>query len=143
MKIYEKHNWEKVDRVPHWTWKRLGMYSLCTFQYRIVKGKHYIYKASCEDNGGEQGHHRDYNLHRKKRVKSSKTKNQSKHSHINNNIVQHIHNCGDNIGTQVKDSLVQRSNIGTGTKKCMNCGTDANLNEKFCNECGTKFEVKI
>lgn len=60
--------------------------------------------------------------------------------YINDNIVQHVHNYGDNIGTQVKDSLVQRSNIGTGTKKCMNCGTDANLNEKFCNECGTKFE---
>ena len=60
--------------------------------------------------------------------------------YINDNIVQHVHNYGDNIGTQVKDSLVQRSNIGTGTKKCVNCGTDANLNEKFCNECGTKFE---
>ena len=60
--------------------------------------------------------------------------------YIDDNIVQHVHNYGDNIGTQVKDSLVQRSNIGTGTKKCMNCGTDANLNEKFCNECGTKFE---
>ncbi len=60
--------------------------------------------------------------------------------YINDNIVQHVHNYGDNIGTQVKDSLVQRSNIGTGTKKCVNCGTDTNTNEKFCNECGTKIE---
>ena len=60
--------------------------------------------------------------------------------YINDNIVQHVYNYGDNIGTQVKDSLVQRSNIGTGTKKCVNCGADANINEKFCNECGTKFE---
>ena len=60
--------------------------------------------------------------------------------YINDNIVQNVHNYGDNIGTQVKDSLVQRSNIGTGAKKCVNCGNDVNTNEKFCNECGTKFE---
>ena len=64
----KKHNWEKVDRVPHWAWKRLDLYSLCTFQYRTVKGKYYTYKAICEDNGGEQGHHRDYNLYRKRRT---------------------------------------------------------------------------
>ena len=60
--------------------------------------------------------------------------------YINDNIVQNFHHYGNNIGTQVKDSLVQRSNIGAGTKMCENCGTDANTNEKFCNECGTKFE---
>ena len=59
-----------------------------------------------------------------------------------NNIVQHIHNYGDNIGTQVKDSLLQRSNIGTDTDviKCPNCNRDVDANEKFCLECGTKIE---
>ena len=61
--------------------------------------------------------------------------------YINDNIVQNFHHHGDNIGTQVKDSLVQRSNIGTGTdaKKCPNCNRDVNTNEKFCLECGTKI----
>ena len=62
--------------------------------------------------------------------------------YINDNIVQNFNHHGDNIGTQVKDSLVQRSNIGTGedVKKCPNCKRDVNANEKFCLECGTQIE---
>ena len=61
--------------------------------------------------------------------------------YINDNIVQNFHHYGDNIGTQIKDSLVQRSNIGTGDmKKCLNCGRDVDANEKFCLECGTKID---
>ncbi len=61
--------------------------------------------------------------------------------YINDSIVQNFYHYGDNIGTQVKDSLVQRSNIGTGTdvKKCPNCGRDVDVNEKFCLECGAKL----
>ena len=59
--------WEKVDRVPNWAWKRLDFMNLKGFEFRIVKGNHYLYKAACEDNGGEQGHNWDYNLYRKRR----------------------------------------------------------------------------
>ena len=59
--------------------------------------------------------------------------------YIDDSIVQNYYHYGDNIGTQVKDSFVQRSNIGTGTKKCPNCGRDVEANEKFCLECGTKL----
>lgn len=45
----------------------------------------------------------------------------------------------DRIGTQVKDSVVQRSNIGAGAKSCPNCGREVEANEKFCNECGAKL----
>jgi hypothetical protein len=41
------------------------------------------------------------------------------------------------IGTQVKDALVQRSNIGAN--KCPNCGREVEANEKFCLECGAKL----
>lgn len=46
---------------------------------------------------------------------------------------------GDKIGTQVKDSVVQRSNIGAGAKTCPNCGREVEANEKFCNECGARL----
>jgi hypothetical protein len=64
--------------------------------------------------------------------------------YINDSIVQNVYHYGDNIGTQVKDSLVQRSNVGTGAdvKKCPNCSRDVDANEKFCLfclECGTKL----
>ncbi len=36
-------------------------------------------------------------------------------------VQQHIH-IGDKIGTQVKDSFVQRSTIGAGAQKCPECG---------------------
>ena len=61
--------------------------------------------------------------------------------YIQDSIVQqyNIH-YGDKIGTQVKDSVVQRSNIGAGVKrKCPDCGKETGDNEKFCNECGTKL----
>ena len=59
--------------------------------------------------------------------------------YIDDRIVQqHIH-IGDKIGTQVKDSVVQRSNIGTGERTCSNCGKVAGTSEKFCNECGEKL----
>lgn len=61
--------WEKVDRVPNWAYKQLNPISLKGFEYRIVKGRHYIYKAACEDNGGPQGQNWDYNLYRKKRIR--------------------------------------------------------------------------
>jgi len=53
-------------------------------------------------------------------------------------VQQHIH-IGDKIGTQVKDSVVQRSNIGAGEKKCPECGREVEANEKFCNECGVRL----
>ena len=61
--------------------------------------------------------------------------------YIDDSIVQNFYHYGDNIGTQVKDSFVQRSNIGTGAdvKKCPNCSRDVDANEKFCLECGTKL----
>jgi outer membrane protein assembly factor BamB len=53
-------------------------------------------------------------------------------------VQQHIH-IGDQIGTQVKDSFVQRSNIGAGEKKCPECGKEVEANEKICNECGARL----
>jgi hypothetical protein len=53
-------------------------------------------------------------------------------------VQQHIH-IGDKIGTQVKDSFVQRSNIGAGARKCPNCGREVDENEKFCMDCGEKL----
>ncbi|MFA4957827.1 MAG: zinc-ribbon domain-containing protein [Candidatus Methanoperedens sp.] len=57
---------------------------------------------------------------------------------IDDNVVQHIQ-IGDKIGTQVKDSFVQRSNLGDSKKKCPECGRDVEANEKFCLECGAKL----
>ncbi|MCK5660071.1 MAG: hypothetical protein KAH86_01840 [Methanosarcinales archaeon] len=61
--------------------------------------------------------------------------------YIDDSTVQNFYHYGDNIGTQVKDSIVQRSNIGTAQveNKCSECGTVAEGNGKFCNECGTKL----
>jgi len=58
---------------------------------------------------------------------------------IDDAVVQHHIHIGDKIGTQVKDSVVQRSNIGASARKCPNCGTEVENNEKFCNECGAKL----
>jgi len=57
---------------------------------------------------------------------------------IDDNVVQHIQ-IGDRIGSQVKDSFVQRSNIGAGERTCSKCGKVAEASEKFCNECGEKI----
>lgn len=59
--------------------------------------------------------------------------------YINDSIGQQNIHIGDKIGTQVKDSVVQRSNIGTGTRNCPNCGRNVKSNEKFCLECGAKM----
>ena len=63
--------------------------------------------------------------------------------YIDNSIVQHFYHYGDNIGTQVKDSIVQRSNIGAGAgdKKCSNCNTVVDASSEFCNKCGEKLEL--
>ena len=71
--------------------------------------------------------------------------------------MQNFYHYGDKIGTQVKDSIVQRSNIGTGAgadvdmnadtgagggmaeKKCPTCSTVVEGNGKYCNECGAKL----
>ena len=63
--------------------------------------------------------------------------------YIDDSIVQqyNIH-YGDKISTQVKDSVVQRSNIGAETKrKCPDCGKEVGDNEKFCNECGGEIVI--
>lgn len=59
--------------------------------------------------------------------------------YIDDSIVQQYIHLGDKIGTQVKDSFVQRSNIGAGAWKCPKCGRDVEANEKFCLECGEKL----
>lgn len=60
--------WEKVDRIPNWAWKRLDPLTLGKFEYRIVKGNHYIYKAANEESGELQGFKWDINLYRKKKL---------------------------------------------------------------------------
>lgn len=65
--------------------------------------------------------------------------------YIDDSIVQNFYHYGDKIGTQVKDSIVQRSNIGAGgdvdatEKKCSECGTVAEGNGRFFNGCGGKL----
>ena len=59
--------------------------------------------------------------------------------YINDSIVQQNIHIGDNIGVQVKDSLILRSNIGLGERKCPNCGREVEANEKICLECGAKL----
>ena len=53
-------------------------------------------------------------------------------------VQQHIH-IGDKIGTQIKDSFIQRSNIGARARKCLNCGREVDANEELCMDCGTKL----
>ncbi|MCD4822233.1 MAG: PEGA domain-containing protein [Methanococcoides sp.] len=60
--------------------------------------------------------------------------------YINENMIQNFYHYGDNIGTQVKDSFVQRSNIGTNSKTCPQCNIECDMNERFCFECGSKLE---
>ncbi|MBU4492468.1 MAG: zinc ribbon domain-containing protein, partial [Euryarchaeota archaeon] len=43
------------------------------------------------------------------------------------------------VGTLVKDSVIQRSNIGASARKCPNCGREVEANEKFCLECGARL----
>ena len=59
--------------------------------------------------------------------------------YINDSIVQYNIHYGDKIGTQVKDSIVQRSTIGANARKCPKCGKEVEVNEKFCNECGARL----
>ncbi len=59
--------------------------------------------------------------------------------YIDDSIVQYNVHIGDRIGTQVKDSIVQRSNIGAGAKTCPNCGREVEANEKFCKDCGARL----
>ncbi len=59
--------------------------------------------------------------------------------YIDDSIVQYNIHYGDKIGTQIKDSVVQRSNIGASARKCPNCGREVEANEKFCLECGAKL----
>jgi len=59
--------------------------------------------------------------------------------YIEDSIVQYNVHIGDKIGTQVKDSFVQRSNIGTGARKCPQCSREVDANEKFCMDCGARL----
>lgn len=61
--------------------------------------------------------------------------------YIDTPLIQQFYHYGDNIGTLVKDSIVQRSTIGTGARKCPNCGREAGVDEKFCTGCGARLEV--
>jgi hypothetical protein len=63
--------------------------------------------------------------------------------YINDSIVQQYIHVGPRIGTQVKDSFVQRSNIGARERTCSKCGKVAGASEKFCNECGAKLEDRV
>ena len=55
-----------------------------------------------------------------------------------NGTVQYIH-IGDKIGSQVSDSVIQRSNLEAGKITCSNCGKEVEGDEKFCLECGAKL----
>jgi hypothetical protein len=55
---------------------------------------------------------------------------------IDGNVVNNYH-YGDNIGTQITDSVLQRSNIGTSNDSCPGCGKEIVQGEKFCMSCGT------
>lgn len=66
---------------------------------------------------------------------------------IDTPAIQQFYHYGDTIGTQVKDSVVQRSNIGKGVgagnrlNNCSGCGREVNDNERFCSECGKQHET--
>ena len=60
--------------------------------------------------------------------------------YIDDAIVQNFYHYGDKIGTQITDSVVQRSNIGTTFETCSKCGKERVGREKFCSACGNKFE---
>ncbi len=57
---------------------------------------------------------------------------------VTNSTVQYIH-IGDKIGSQVSDSVIQRSNLGAGKITCSNCGKEVEGDEKFCLECGAEL----
>ncbi len=42
--------------------------------------------------------------------------------------------------TNIKDSMIQRSNIGSGKRTCPGCGREVTENEKFCMNCGQKLD---
>ena len=61
--------------------------------------------------------------------------------YIDDSIVQNFYHNGDNIGTQVKDSFVYKSNVGNvDADTCPQCGKEKTEGEPFCSGCGTKFE---
>jgi len=59
--------------------------------------------------------------------------------YIDDSFVQYNVQIGDRIGTQIKDSVIQRSTIGAGARKCPDCGREVEANEKFCMDCGAKI----
>ncbi len=42
--------------------------------------------------------------------------------------------------TNIKDSMIQRSNIGSNKRTCPGCGREVTENEKFCMNCGKKLD---
>jgi hypothetical protein len=59
--------------------------------------------------------------------------------YIDDSIVQQYYQ----VGTLVKDSVVQRSTIGTedeAGKKCPRCGRAVSADERYCPECGEKLQ---
>ncbi|HJH30125.1 MAG TPA: hypothetical protein C5S51_10650 [Methanosarcinaceae archaeon] len=60
--------------------------------------------------------------------------------YIDDSIVQNFYHNGDNIGTQVKDSFVYKSNVGNvDADTCPQCGKEKAEGEPFCSGCGAKF----
>jgi len=60
--------------------------------------------------------------------------------YIDDNIVQNFYHYGDNIGTQVKDSFVYKSNVGNSDAgTCPQCGKERVEGEPFCSGCGARF----
>jgi len=63
--------------------------------------------------------------------------------YIDDSIVQNVYHYGDNVGTQVKDSFVYKSNVGSGeTETCPQCGKERVEGERFCSKCGVEFHSK-
>jgi hypothetical protein len=61
--------------------------------------------------------------------------------YINDSIVQNFYHYGDNVGTQMKDNFVYKSDVGSGeTEMCPQCGKGRVEGEKFCSRCGAEFE---
>ena len=59
--------------------------------------------------------------------------------YIDDSIVQNFYHNGDNIGTQVKDSFVYKSNVGNvDADTCPQCGKEKTEGEPFCSGCGAK-----
>ena len=66
--------------------------------------------------------------------------------YIDTPAVQQFYHYGDNVSTQVRDSVVQRSKIGADPdaqediRKCSGCGREVEDNERFCHECGERLK---